>query len=506
MKFFNSYRVEELKNFIFKIYFFGSLFLAFLSLYGLFSGVGVLATACGVLYLLTASCFVLSRPFRNNSLSLIVCVFNFCFFHIPTFFVLAMGINYKYAEGLTFLRIVPDFIHNLPLSFLMLTLCSISIWLGLICQNNQTKKTTLTFLSKVRLEAILIIAIVVAIISISESKSYFDAYKFSQAKQESFLAFIFFDLAFQYLAPLFLFLMFNNQLRSNKSKSFISAAIILLSAMYMILSFFSTSKAGPLNIIMAFIILPCSISYKSSNLRILAPTKFFFYLLIILLPLIFYILESKRISIASNDNLAIADYFRALSNNFLDIFLNTVDHILYRISWQGLDRFLIILNTYLIPNLNASLDFLSYVTKNFFNLILPGTIFPEAYAPSSQIFSQVVDKSIDTYSVIDPASLIKRLNTQPYTIYGVFIIIFGFLAPFFLFLFSYLCSYIYNTISGALFRLATLQFFWATTASFGPEVVLANTAHFLLSIIILTYTMNFISYLFYPKPLGGRRN
>ncbi len=467
-----------------------------MSLYGLFSGVGVLATACGVLYLLTASCFVLSRPFRNNSFSLIVCFFNFCFFHIPTFFVLFKGINYKYADGIIFLRILPDFIHNLPLGFLMLTLCSIAIWLGLICQNNQTKKTTLTFLSMIRPNAILIMAIVVAIISISEGKSYLDAHTFSKVKHESFLAFIYFDTAFEYLAPLFLFLMVNNKFRDNINKSHISALIIFLSAMFLSLSFVLGSKGGILNIFMAFIIIPCSIFYKSSNLRILAPTKFFFYLLIILLPLIFSIMDSKRISMANNYNFALADYFSALSNHFLEIFLETVNHILYRISWQGLDRFLIILNTYLIPDLSATLDFLQYVTNNFFNLIAPGTIFPEAYAPSSQIFSQIVDKNVNPYNFIEPSLLVKRFNTQPFTIYGIFIIIFGFLAPFFLFLFSYLCSYFYNTISGALYRLSILYFFWAITACFGFEVVLANTIHLLLSMISMTYTMNFISYVF----------
>ncbi|GBL32940.1 hypothetical protein EMGBS12_12500 [Methylophilaceae bacterium] len=173
---------------------------------------------------------------------------------------------------------------------------------------------------------------------------------------------------------------------------------------------------------------------------------------------------------------------------------STLNHILYRLAWGGSDRLILIMNSYLIPDFEATSNFILYLIKNFINLTLPGTIFSDAYLPSSQIFVDIIEKnSYENLKFINKTNILSKLNTQPFTLYGFFIILFGFLAPVFIFIFSYSFSKFYNSTKYIFLKLASFYFFWSFLSCFGFEVVLANSIHFTISTIVLTYLMIYFS-------------
>jgi hypothetical protein len=139
-------------------------------------------------------------------------------------------------------------------------------------------------------------------------------------------------------------------------------------------------------------------------------------------------------------------------------------------------------------------EFMAYLSKNTLNLVLPGTPFPESYAPSSQLFEQVIEKNL-VGGEVDAESLIKALNTQPYTVFGIFIILFGPTSPVFLFVFTFGYIFIYNKFNDVFVKILMLYFFWGVMTSFGFETVIGNSVRMYLSIFFMYFLINIFSYL-----------
>lgn len=148
------------------------------------------------------------------------------------------------------------------------------------------------------------------------------------------------------------------------------------------------------------------------------------------------------------------------------------------------------------------MEFVIYLAKNSLNLLLPGTPFQEAYAPSSQLFHFVIGGQTMNGD-IDTRSLILSYNTQPYTLFGVFAIIFGLMAPFFLYFFVFIIVFIYNKIHNPIMKISILYFFSAAMSSFGFEVVLGTSALLFVSISIMYFLMKSFSR-FHIRPLTLR--
>lgn len=71
--------------------------------------------------------------------------------------------------------------------------------------------------------------------------------------------------------------------------------------------------------------------------------------------------------------------------------------------------------------------YLAYTARSFINLTLPGTPFPEEYAPSSALLEPLLART--DFRSLDRESYLGQLNSQPTTIFGFGFIVMGWLTP-----------------------------------------------------------------------------
>jgi hypothetical protein len=130
------------------------------------------------------------------------------------------------------------------------------------------------------------------------------------------------------------------------------------------------------------------------------------------------------------------------------------------------------------------------------NLLLPGTPFPEAYAPSSQLFPDVI-ASGDLNGNLTLFEFIHNSNTQPYTLFGIFILLFGVISPLVLFLIMVIFLFCFNRLENHFLRMAIIYFFAAALSSFGIDSVIGNSAHLLVSMVLMYGILRIFTYAFF---------
>jgi hypothetical protein len=123
---------------------------------------------------------------------------------------------------------------------------------------------------------------------------------------------------------------------------------------------------------------------------------------------------------------------------------------------------------------------------------LPGTLFQEAYAPSSQLFPAVLHaEAMD--GDLTAAYLITSINSQAYSIFGVMVVIGGWAAPVLLIIYHLSLILAFNLISNTLVRMSIVYLYYTTLSSFGFEVSFGYAAHVLISLFFMYYFMLILS-------------
>ena len=130
----------------------------------------------------------------------------------------------------------------------------------------------------------------------------------------------------------------------------------------------------------------------------------------------------------------------------------------------------------------ASLNYFYYCVKNLINLLIPGTVYSEAYQPSSMMLEPLL-LGRDMISV-DPSEYWQRLNTQPTTIFGLSWIVFGFFAPVLVSFIYIFLRWIFN--QGKIVMQAwSIFFFWLILCCYGIESAIQLSIGFALTFWIL---------------------
>jgi hypothetical protein len=161
----------------------------------------------------------------------------------------------------------------------------------------------------------------------------------------------------------------------------------------------------------------------------------------------------------------------------------------YRVG-ASLDRYILLFDAHLYGghSIVYARQFAEYLGKNFVNLIWLGTPFPEAYAPSSNLMGAVLSSS-PLIGESTKAQLLVSLNTQPYTLFGVAIVLCGTLAPIAVFAVGGVLSVAYRAVRSVPGRLALIYMFNAAMHSYGLEVVVSNAIHLGVSVFIFVWLM-----------------
>ena len=498
---FRTYNSETVARVFFNSYLFASLFLGLIALHGFSSGAGILSTLAGFSYIVIAALLSLNKRFRRSPFSILFCYFTFLFLTIPATFSLVKGGDYIYGAGLESTPFAQsDYQESLPLGFLFLSVSWVAIWLGIISAGVSKREISQPSFSSIKLMPILLLGVIVLAVTWIDNQGFANVRLHDTEKINSLLAFIFFDHAYLIMAGSVLFFKLNESKYMINSRE-ITTLISVIFFGFILMHFISTgSKAAILVIFKLFIFNTFCLSKGYPNTRVLFPSIKFLAILALLTPILFHFALIQRISLGSGIAPDLNTLWAGIYKVDASVIYDTSSQILYRLSWGGIDRFLLVFQSFVIDNFNSdtSREFVIYLAKNTLNLLLPGTPFQEAYAPSSQLFPLVIRNQAMNGN-IEVTDLLLNLNTQPYTLFGVFTIIFGLAAPVFLYFFVFILVFIYNKIRAPLIKISLLYFFSASLASYGFEVVIGDSAHLFVSILLMYFLIKIFSR-FHTRP------
>lgn len=452
------------------------------------------ATLSGLGYFAIVSLLSLNKVFRRSPFAILFCFFTFLYFNIPAAFILVEGSEYIYGEGLVSIPFTQsDYQQALPLGFLFLLVSWVAVWGGIIFSSTRKQIINRTRFSSIKLLHILIIGIIVLVITWLDNQRVADVHISGEGGSNSLGAFIFFDHAYLVMAGLLLFFKLNEPRFIGHSRN-ITLLISAIFIGYISIFFLAGSKAAILVIFILLVFFPFCYFRIYPHARCSFPSpKYLVMLAILTLPL-FYLALIQRISLSSGITPNLNVIFAGIAEIDVSLAYDIAKQIFYRFSQGGIDRFLLIFQSFVYNEFdpNTALEFVSYIAKNTLNLVLPGTPFPESYAPSSQLFHQVLEHNLIA-GEIDSIQLLKSLNTQPYTIFGIFMVISGLFAPLFLFIFSFVIIFVFNKLDNIFVKITIIYFFSSALSSYGIEVAFGNSVHLLVSILIMYLLMKMIS-------------
>jgi hypothetical protein len=511
--FFAVYEIKDLKNKflkynlilnIFQIFF----ILPFFSIRNnLFTGIIVF------FFILLTTYFNLNSKFYKNPLSFVLILITTLFVNIPLIFISYWGIDYNYelvSKKVPFSHDI--YIMLLPYSIIWLFFSWLAIYLG-ICfagikklypnkqkvaighgENKQESNNVLLYkkIKEIKLSAIIFWAILVLFFSLLKDGNYhkiFLNYNFENSIIYNYLGFIFLDEII-----LFLFLIVNFKLSKCKDFSLNAKKYYLT---YFILTFLLlTSKIhagsrGGFVIILVYFFLNFIILSQFSKTKIIFFSTKFLILTPIILIILFDFGDFSR------------SYFRNYETQDANIFFNLeyqkelLTRILYRISSSGTHQFILIFVSYInsIIDLDTSINLLKYISYNLINLFTPGTFFLDYYSPSSQFLDDIINDGIIDNIRLDSSELFLTLNTQAYSIWGFFLIVFNFFSFLFLFIFSITVSLMLKT-KNLYFKIFLLYFFFGSFFIYAFEYTLFNSAIITINCIIVVNILFFLSKVF----------
>jgi hypothetical protein len=390
-----------------------------------------------------------------------------------------ISLNENYIFGTSLLEssfIEKNIRKNLHISTIQLALYWICIWFTIYIISNPKKnfKQDNLFDNIKYYEIVLFISIIGFLISINENTTQASLFKKNISNDISIFRFFFADHAIVIYSVILFFYLKN---KSHYSDKLIEYKFLLLLFLYFINFSFQLSKGASYFLIIS-IFIGITTFNRYQNFKIILP-KFIFLLLISFTTYFTFIsLNIYRSYYAIYDGFYFLPYFEIIENH---IFKNNqyfyLESIVIRLSTGGLEQFLLINESFSKYNFTFSLQFTEYMLKNFVNIMLPGTIYFESYLPSSQIFNDIIlDKKI--YGQSSKIDLMNNLNAQPYTAFGLSIILFGkYLSYIAVTLYFFLIQKLSICIKNKLFKATMGSLFWTSLIIFSFEVMIGETVH-----------------------------
>jgi len=439
-----------------------------------------------VLFGLTAFYFTYLERFSKCALSPLYLFYTVFFLLMPMSFHVYLGDRYVLGDGLGVV------IESDPKNVIFGQLFLLLIWVAgalalsvapLRYMNKGERWEALKY-RDISMLPLFVIGLIVIYFLYIDGLSYWDAKSNVKEKEELLGVFIFFDHAFLALFGIYSTMSLNYASAESVRRILIYIALVFV--LFVVVGTLNGSKAAILGVFYLLFLFPFSIYRNRVDFRFVFFDKKSIVVLLVSSPILFYVVIMYRVT-------GEWGLFYNLSQIDISVINKTFDQIAYRLSWGGYDRYMILFDSFVMNehNLYGITDYLPYVFKNFLNLVLPGTPYIESYAPSSQLFTSVIQHH-ELDGNIDRGNLVAKLNTQPYTIFGVFVIIAGVFSPILLFVWFTFLALMYRIFDNYMIKACMLYLFLGTLGSYGVEVVVANSIHLLLSMMIM-YLMNYLA-------------
>lgn len=315
-----------------------------------------------------------------------------------------------------------------------------------------------------------------------DNANIFSARADSTEKAESVLALLFNDKTYQLVFPILFYLI------PSKNENQSIKYFVLILGLFLLLNISGTSKGALLQVFTFFFLGPLAFFYKSGKSILWPQKKMFIIGLILAIPLFLYSMFSRTImGLGISLNL----------ENILNLLINSGDfdlEIIFGLIFERLsaliNNFILIYSTFSTNfNLDYSLHFSNYTFSSLMNLVLPGTPFPESYVLTSQLFPKVIEQQL-LESGLDRVTLLQQSNTQPYSLFGVLIIVFSlFPALLICFFLGFLFSVLFNFFREPSLKIIIMYFFTVVFQSYGIEAVIQFFVITFITAVILVNSM-----------------
>lgn len=445
-----------------------------------------------LLFIFITNILIWNKKYIKNHFSILYTLYSLFFLLIPLSYIL-FNKNYIFGTGL--LEIPFDYKNirkNLAISIIQLTLYWICIWFTIYIISNPKKifKQDNLFVNVKYYEIVLLISIIGIIVSIYQNINAVVLLKEGIADINIF-RFLFADHAIiVYSATLFFYL--KNQ--SNFPEKNLNYKFLLLLILFFINFYFFQHNKSPIYLIIIYIFISMISYNRYKNFKIIFPNYKFLFLIIFITLVGYDLMQIYRTNLPSYDEFSHSTFLEILKNYSI----NTIffEKIIFRLANGGLEQFLLINESFSHYNFTYSLEFAVYMLKNFINMMLPGTIYVESYVPSSQLFNDVILKK-EIYSQLTKIEFSREMNTQPFTPFGLSIILFGkYLSYIAVTLYFFLIQKLSICIKNKLFK-ATMGFiFFASLIIYSFETMIAEAIMLFFQLYFIHIVVKSLSNLF----------
>jgi len=462
-------------------------------------------TASGLLFVGTSALVNRSAAYRRSPFALITS-FGIClYFVLPVAFITALGDGYRFGDGLESTpRTSLEYASSAPWAVLFLSMLLVAMAAGLSVANTRHAPNLSRLTRTLRGDMpVVLVGFVVIFLTQQGAATIIQTRLSGNESAESLLQFIFFDHAYLMLLPLIVYRRLSSRaMFQRQTAQLLFAMVLLLFVLQATIG--STSKGFILTVFTLSFVIPISALQSSRRAMCLVPSNRILWAGVVGAISVFFVAEAWRVAVFTGSASSIGSLWSVVTAQASEGSLGGVlTAVGYRMS-SSVDRYILIFNAHLSGHSWAyGSEYATYLGKNFVNLIMPGSPYPEAYMPSSNLLPAVLFRR-PLMGAATKAELIVSLNTQPYTAFGVSIILGGLYSPFLVYLGAALVSIVYRLASGAAARLSLIYLVFATLHSYGPEVVVANGLHAAVSLFIFIWLMRSYAYvadLFRARPL-----
>lgn len=482
-----EYKVAHLDALFFRVQGCSILFLAVISVFAIIINSKLETLLPTLAIFLTPLVFLSLSRFRKNPFSILTGVWLLLYIYIPLTYCSVYGDNYIFGPGLNIELPFSQqhYAGRYTLNLYFLFFCLLSALLGLsmfgarpVALKTHQKLKSFGYIP------IIILTVICFYSLFHDILTYLVAKANSTSREEGLLKVLLFDHAFLILAGSLLISLSGRNERQTRQQITISTTI---AAIFFAISLFVGSKAGWIQIGFLFFLIPYSFLRTTNDRSILFLSVPAITLVIIMSPVLYFFAVFYRISLTSSINFDVLNTLLFLDFNSLDFLFR---EIFDRLAIGGFDRFMLVSTSFLELNSQSYVfqEFMPYIYKNGANLLLPGTPYPEAYAPSSQMFPNVLNMQ-PLEGGVSEAYLLTSINSQPYTIFGIFTILFGPFSPLVIFLYHALLTLIFVISKHFIIRLTLIYFYNNAIASFGVEVAIFYAVQLLISLFFMGFLL-----------------
>jgi hypothetical protein len=411
-------------------------------------------------------------------------------FVLPLTILTLFGQNYQFGSGMAAVpRESAQYLQTAPLGILTLTGLFLAGVAGLSVTASRREPPAGRLLRRVVPDWPIGVLGLVVLIATSEGTDALIRIRLTgNETAESLWQFIFFDSPYLLLFPIVIAAKLMRPGATRRLLTEWQFALILL-IFFLQATIGSTSKGFILTLVLMSFVLPLSYLQSSRDVLTLMPSRKMVTAAIVLSVGVFFVAQALRVAVYSGENRSVSGVWSALSGGEGEQVYTGVSTVAYRLS-AALDRYLLIFDAEQTTGHSPAYAamYITYMAKNFVNLVWPGTPYLEAYMPSSNLLAPVLYRD----ALLGEASkemLLRSLNTQPFTIYGVALLIGGRFAPLIIFGSCVFLGIAYRLARSLPVRLSLLYLYVTAVHSYGFEVVLANTLHLFVSLFFFLWLM-----------------